>query len=202
MSEARLETVPARRGRAVRLGKGQRLKVINPHGAQVVDLWAFNAEDKDELMSMHHTHSTLKRLMPKAGEAFYTYKRRPILAVDEDHSPGVHDTVLPCCDRFRYVFDGYEGHHDSCADNFAAALVELGITPPPVAPQPFNLWMNCPVGSGGRIDYLPPVTKPGDYMVLKAEMDCVVIMSACPYDLDLPINGPGHKTTEVHYQVY
>jgi hypothetical protein len=195
------QIVPARKGKAVRLARGQQLKCINTHGTQVIDMWAFNAEDMGELMSMHHTHSCLKKLMPEPGEPFYTYTRRPILTVIEDHSPGVHDTVLPACDKFRYVWDGYEGYHDSCGDNLAASLRALGLEPPRFTPQPFNLWMNNPIGQNGSIGYLPPVTKPGDYIVLKAEMDCVVSMSACPYDLaNVAINGGAVR--DVHFEVY
>ena len=38
------------------------------------------------------------------------------------------------------------------------------------------------------------------FKVLRAEMDCIVAMSACPQDI-LPINGKACKPTEVHYQV-
>ena len=38
-------TVPAREGRAVRLSQGQSISVINTHGTQVCDLWAFNAPE-------------------------------------------------------------------------------------------------------------------------------------------------------------
>ena len=48
----------------------------------------------------------------------------------------MHDTVLPACDKFRYVWDGYEGYHDSCGDNLAASLRELGLEPPRFTPQP------------------------------------------------------------------
>ena len=50
--------------------------------------------------------------------------------------------------------------------------------------------MNCPVQPNGDIGFLAPATSPGDYMVLRAEMDCVVAMSACPYDLGtIPVNA-------------
>ncbi|MBI2469565.1 MAG: urea carboxylase-associated family protein [Candidatus Rokubacteria bacterium] len=195
-----LLVIPARAGKAVRLAAGHHLKIINSHGTQVVDMWAFNAEDLSELMSMHHTHSCLRKLVPARGEAFYTYRRRPILTFVEDTSPGIHDTVLPACDQYRYIWDGYRGYHQSCGDNLAAALTEVGYTPPPVTPQPFNLFMNCPIGADGRITYLPPATRPGDYAAFRAEMDCVVAMSACPYDLELPVNGAEPK--EVCFQLY
>ena len=47
-----LQVVPARRGRAVRLKKGQAIQIINTPGQQVVDTWCFNADDLSEFMSM------------------------------------------------------------------------------------------------------------------------------------------------------
>ncbi len=221
MTRAELQDVQPERGKAVRLSTGEHLKIINTHGTQVVDMWAFNAEDLDEIMSMHHTKSCLRKMLPAEGEAFMTYKRRPILTLVEDHSPGIHDTVLPACDRYRYAWDGVvEGDHNSCGDNLVHALEDLGLEPPAVTPQPINLWMNIriridPDGrQQGPIEYLPPVTKPGDYSLFRAEMDCIVAISACPYDLlpaesddpgevrrSIAVNGPGGPT-EVHYQVY
>ncbi len=37
--------IPARRGKAAQLQRGQVVKVINTTGQQVVDTWAFNAGD-------------------------------------------------------------------------------------------------------------------------------------------------------------
>ena len=201
MADHASETIPAREGRAAQLKQGEHIKLINTHGTQVIDMWAFNSDDPEERLSMHHTKSCLKEMFPAEGEAFYTHKRRPILTLVEDHTPGVHDVVLPACDRWRYVWDGHEGYHPSCGDNLTAALEAIGFPAPPITPQPINLWMNCPIDGDGNIGYFPPVTKPGDYTVFRAEMDCVVAMSACPYDLALAVNGPGGPV-EVHYQVW
>ena len=43
-SRSKLVKIPARRGVAVHVGKGQKIKIINTHGNQVVDFWAFNSE--------------------------------------------------------------------------------------------------------------------------------------------------------------
>jgi len=40
----------------------------------------------------------------------------------------------------------------------------------------------------------------GDFVVLRAEMDCIVAMSTCPQDI-LPINGAQRIVHEVHYQI-
>ena len=46
--------IPARAGIAHRLTRGQSVKVINTHGNQVVDFWAFNAGDLRVYMGMEH----------------------------------------------------------------------------------------------------------------------------------------------------
>jgi len=94
--------IPARKGVAQPIGKGQTLKVINTSGTQVVDFWAFNASDLAECMSMEHSRPNMGKLVPRPGDKMITNKRRPILAVIEDTSPGVHDTLVASCDIYRY----------------------------------------------------------------------------------------------------
>jgi len=199
MSEPQLTTLAARTGTALRLAKGESLKIVNVHGTQVVDFWAFNAADLEEWMSMPHTRNSCRKLAPAVGESFVTTLRRPILTLDEDTSPGVHDTLIPCCDAARYKQLGYEGHAN-CADNMANGLKELGIDPPP-PPAVFNIFMNIPIGPTGRLEIVPPVCEPGDYVVLRAEMDCIVALSACPHDI-FPVNGADATPREVAYTVY
>ncbi len=194
-----METIPARHGKALRLRRGQSVRVVNTHGSQVVDTWAFNAADLHEFMSMEHTRVSIGRLMPKAGHQLVTNKRRPILTLVEDTSPGIHDTLIAACDDYRYGLLGCAEYHDNCTDNLFAAMRRLGLTPPE-CPSPLNLWMNIPVGPDGRTEWGEPVSKPGDYVVLRAEMDCIVAMSACPQDI-LPINGRARTPTEAHYQI-
>jgi len=199
MTEPRLTTLAARTGTAVRLAKDGSVKIVNTHGTQVVDCWAFNAADHQEWMSMPHTRNACRKLTPGVGESFVTTLRRPILTLDEDTSPGVHDTLVPCCDAIRYQQLGFEGHAN-CADNMAGALREIGIDPPP-PPAVFNIFMNIPIGPTGRIEIVPPVCQPGDYVVLRAEMDCIVALSACPHDI-YPVNGADAIPRDVAYAVH
>lgn len=200
MSRRELATLPARRGKAVRLKRGQHIEVVNTHGTQVVDFWAFNAGDLTERLSMEHSRNAWYRLAPVPGDVLVTSLRRPVLTLVEDTSPGVHDTLIPCCDARRYEQLGCEGYHDSCADNMAAGLKELGYTPPP-PPSPLNLFMNVALGANGRLVIAPPEAKPGDHVVFRAEMDCVVALSACPHDI-LPVNGADCRPKDVQFAVY
>lgn len=192
-------TIPARRGKAARLDKGQSVEVINTHGSQVVDTWAFNADDLGELMSMEHSHAYMEKVVPALGDTFVTNRRRPILTLAADTTPGVHDTLIAACDRYRYEMLGCEGYHDNCTDNLFAALEELGLTPPEV-PSPLNLFMNIPVLDGRRIEFRAPVSEPGQSVTLRAEMDAIVVFSACPQDM-VPVNGEFMTPTEAHFVV-
>lgn len=197
MNESARMTIPARRGRACRLTKGQAIKIINTHGHQVIDTWAFSADDLHEFMSNEHTRPTIGTIFPTKGHKLYTNRRRPILDFEEDTSPGFHDTLLAACDSYRYGLLGCKEYHDNCTDNLIAAMRQIGLAVPEV-PSPLNLWMNIPVDSKGATTFEPPVSRAGDYVVLRAVMDCVVAMSACPQDI-LPINSG--KPVEAHYEI-
>jgi uncharacterized protein YcgI (DUF1989 family) len=191
--------IPARKGKAAQIHRGQRVKVINTKGQQVVDAWAFNAEDLRELMSMEHSRVAIGRIIPAVGDTLVTNRRRPILALVEDTSGGIHDTLFASCDRWRYELLGCPDYHDNCTDNLWAALGELGIAPPET-PAPLNLFMNIPVVDGNRVEVWPPVSTPGSYVTMRAEMDCIVAFSACPQDM-LPVNGLAMRPTEAHFEV-
>jgi uncharacterized protein len=192
-------TIPARRGKAARLKQGQTIRVINTYGQQVIDTWAFNADDLTEFMSMEHTRTFLGRIIPKVGDRLVTNHRRPILTLLEDTSPGIHDTLLAACDRYRYELLGVP-NHDNCTDNLAAGLKELGLSSA-YTPSPLNLFMNIPVLNTYQIDFLPPVSKAGDSVVFRAELDCVIVFSTCPQDL-VPINGANCVPTEAHFVIH
>jgi uncharacterized protein YcgI (DUF1989 family) len=92
---------------------------------------------------------------------------------------------------------GCTQYHDICSVNLRAALRLIGLEAPEV-PSPLNLWMNIPLNKDGTTGWGEPLSKAGDYVVLRARMDCIIAMSACPQDM-LPINAG--KTVEAHYQI-
>jgi len=189
--------VPARHGRAVRVAKGQTIRIINTHGTQVCDLWAFKADNLNEFMSMEHLHAWIDRINPRPGDELVSNHRRPILHFKTDTSPGIHDTLIAPCDIHRYRTLGVEGYHDSCADNVRLALKAIGLRTREV-PASLNLWMNIPFASDGSIQWLPTVSAPGDYVEFVAAMDCIVAMSSCPQDI-VAINSK--QPMPVHFSV-
>ena len=121
------------------------------------------------------------------GEQFVTSRRRSILTLVGDTSPGVHDMLIAACDPARYRTLGIE-QHASCADYLRNAMAQIGMTIGSV-PQPVNVFMNIPIGVNGDLQWLGrPQPGAGDAVTFEAVLDCVVVVSACPMDVN-SING-------------
>src|SRR3954451_15933301 len=131
--------IPARQGHAVRLAPGDQVAIVNTHGTQVLDTWAFAVDEVAEYMSMEHTRSVNSRWSPTVGTVFVSTRRRKMLTLVADTSPGVHDTLLCACSPEIYRELGCTDWHASCEENLKTALRALGILPPCV-PAPLNLF--------------------------------------------------------------
>ena len=197
LTSMNLQTIPAGRGVAIVLSSGSEIIVINTHGTQVLDTWAFNLDDPSEYMSMEHTRSRLSRLSPRTGDKLFSNRRRPILALLEDTSPGIHDTLLCACNKEIYRELGCDDGHRSCESNLHEALSfidhEIAVTP-----APLNLFMNVPVAPDGTIDRVPPQSRPGDLVRLQTVMNTIIVFSPCPQDVT-PINGAQCIPRDAHY---
>ncbi len=195
----RVYEVPAREGRACLVAAGQTIRIVNTHGTQVADFWAFDADNPRHYLSMEHMRASLQRLSPKVGDALVSNRRAPLLRLTADTSPGVHDTLIACCDVHRYRQLGVDAYHDNCTDNLRLAMLAIGRRAQEI-PCPLNLWMNTPPAEDGTISWLPTVSRPGDHVEMRAEIDCVVIISSCPMDI-LPINGADATPRALHFSV-
>lgn len=174
--------VPAREGRGVRLAAGDSFRIVDLEGSQVGDLFAFNANDVREYHSAHHTRAVVDRLFPLPGQQFQSNLRRPIMTLLRDDSPGIHDMLIAPCDPARFEQLGVKEWHASCQENLQTVMASFGFADV-VVPQSINLFMNIPVAADGSIQWLPAPTKAGDSVTLRVEMDCYVVLSACPQDI-------------------
>lgn len=199
MASERLTTLPAKFGKAIPMRAGEAIEIVNTHGSQVLDTWAFAEPDRSEFMAMDQTRSVNSSIFVRQGMALQSDRRRPMLTMVEDTSPGIHDTLLCACNAAIYRELGCAPDHRSCVQNLHEGLAEIGIAVP-FTPAPFNLFMNVPVAADGTVDRLPPASRPGDKVVLRAEMDLILVLSACPQDVT-PINGAARQPTDAHYRI-
>jgi uncharacterized protein YcgI (DUF1989 family) len=177
--------VPAREGRGLHVKQGQRLRLSTPQGAQCADFFAFNAANVREFLSCPHTWVSTFSIVPRQGHVFLSRFRRPMLRFALDAAGGAHDMLITTCDQLRYEFFGHVGHHANCADNLMTAMRRLGYEVP-VVPQAVNFFARCCVGADGQLSSPPNVVPPGAYVELEALMDLICVVSACPFDLEVP----------------
>ena len=171
--------IPPRHGVAFRIAKGDRLRIIDPQGEQVSDLVAFNALDTGEVISSGRTLDYASRIFLTTGDPLYSNRSNVMLRIVED-TVGRHDFLLTPCskDTFRIIY-GDENPHQGCFGNLAEALAPYGITADQI-PTAFNVFMNVSVdGRTGELKVLPPLSKPADHILLEAEQDLIVALTAC-----------------------
>lgn len=183
--------IPAGYGKAVHVARGSTVSICMIDGPQVADTWAFCAADLTEYVSTEHTRSCNDSLTPRVGESFYSNRRRALLTIVDDTSPGVHDLLLSACDQGRYTLLGHSAPHRSCVDNLHEALAELGLQPPDI-PSPINIFERVTIGADGRLVIEPPPGKAGDAITLLTEEDLVLVVSACPMDI-VATNGADRR---------
>lgn len=190
-----MNVIPPRSGTAFRLARGERLRVIDPQGGQVADLLAYNAADPREVISNGRTFDYAQTLRLTTGHMVYSNRSDPMLAILEDRV-GCHDFLLtPCSEAtFRHFYPGKPVHR-GCFANLAEALAPYGIDADAI-PVAFNCFMNVTVSPDGGLAVLPPRSQAGDYIVLRAEKDLVIGLTACAaYDSN------GGRFKPIHYAI-
>jgi uncharacterized protein YcgI (DUF1989 family) len=174
-----LKTIPPRSGVAFTLKKGQQLYVEDIQGEQVSDFICYNLHDTAEYLSSGRTIDYADTIFLTKGHPFYSNRSNIMFRMKED-TVGRHDFLLTPCseDTFRIIY-GHERPHHGCFGNLVTALQPYGIAGDDI-PVCFNIFMHVSVdGNSGRIDVLPPKSKAGDHVILEAEMDLIVGMTAC-----------------------
>lgn len=179
--------VPPQSGRGVVVPAGTRIRVTDVEGTQVADLWAICTDDNGEWLSTGHTRCTLRRLFPRIGEDFITNRRRPIMRLESDDSPGVHDMLYPPCDSQLFIDFGLSGDHPSCTTNFRRVTADLGLGVPEV-PASINLFQNSPPDPSQDIPLADALSRPGDAVTFLALRDLAFIVTSCSVDFP-PGNG-------------
>lgn len=172
------QSILPRSGIAFRLSAGDTLWVIDPEGVQVADLLAYNANDVREVISNGRTFDYAETIKLTTGHVLYSNRSRPMLTIVED-TVGTHDFLLTPCSKatFEHFYPGQPVHR-GCFGNLAEALAPYGISEDDI-PVAFNCFMNVPVGADGAITVQPPLSKAGDFLRLRAEMDLIIGLTAC-----------------------
>jgi uncharacterized protein YcgI (DUF1989 family) len=162
--------------------RGELLRIIDPRGEQVSDLVSFAHEDPSEWLSSGRTIDYANTIYVTTGHTLYSNRSRPMWTIVDD-TVGRHDFLLtPCSPETFTIIYKTTAHHPSCFENLVAALAPFGIQPDRI-PTTLNVFMNVVVTPDGDLQILPPRSRAGDYLLLRAEMDLIVGVTACSAEL-------------------
>ncbi len=182
---------------AVELAKGDVVHVVNSEGHQVIDTWAFAMDKAGDPLSMEHSRSATYRILFRPGDTLVSASFRPMLTILDDTSPGIHDTLHAACSAESNVFYGAPESHPNCQDNLKGVMVARGVALETI-PCPWNLFEHAPVQADGSLIDEPSAAKAGDYVELRAEMDLILVCSACPSTVgDISEGEPRGATIEI-----
>jgi hypothetical protein len=172
------QTLPANSPWARVLQKDQTLRIIDLEGKQAVDFLCYNADDPSERYNAADTMKYARTIFLTAGHGLYSDMGRRLLTIVED-TCGRHDTIGGCCsaesNELRYGVKSTP----SCRENFLKALQPFGLGKKDIVAN-LNWFMNVPVNPDGAMAIVEGLSKPGDYVDLRAEMNVLAVISNCP----------------------
>ena len=173
-----MKRIMPRTGVAIELAEGDILTVIDPEGGQVSDLLAVSRSDPGEILSNGRTFDYEESIKLKTGSQLWSNRSNPMLTIIED-TVGTHDFLLTPCSKatFKHFYPDKPVHR-GCFGNLAQALAPYGVKPDDI-PTAFNVFMHVPVRPDGRLSVEPPLSKAGDLIRFRSEMDLVVGLTAC-----------------------
>jgi uncharacterized protein YcgI (DUF1989 family) len=184
-------------GIAFELKRGQVLRIIDPEGEQVSDLVAFACEDYSERLSSGRSLDYNNTIYLTTGHVLYSNRSNAMFSILEDRV-GKHDFLLTPCspETFEILYEDHEGYHPSCLENLTESLKRFGIVQDDI-PTAFNVFMNVDILPSGELRIGPPLSKPGDFVDLRAEMDLTVGVTACSAE-----KSNNHSFKPIHLEVY
>lgn len=98
--------------------------------------------------------------------------------------------------------EGVQGYHDKCSENMHTPL-KAGFPywegiPDDWVPDLFNIFMNVAIDHHGGLDIREPTSENGQHVVLRSNVDLILVMSSCPQDIEA-VNGG--MPTDCEYEI-
>jgi uncharacterized protein len=185
--------IPAGRGQAFLVPRGAVLRIYLVEDRQVGDCCFFNADDHREVFHVGQTWALNVLLGTGNARSFPHFYSKPprenlMLTVLDDTVRNHWGNMGGRCSRKLYELRDGDRTHRSCQENLAEALAPHGIDGDGIV-DIFNVFMNVELRPDGTFSILPPTAKKGDYIDLRAEMNILAAISACPADRNATNDG-------------
>ena len=185
--------IPAGEARAFVVPRGARLRIHLVEDRQVGDCCFYNADDHREMFHVGQTWALNVLLGTGNGKSFRHFYSKPprenvMLTVVEDTVRNHWGNMGGRCSRRLYELRDGDRSHRSCQENLAEALAPHGLSGDDII-DVFNVFMNVELRADGSFTILPPSARKGDYIELRAEMNILAAVSACPADRNATNDG-------------
>jgi len=86
------------------------------------------------------------------------------------------------------IRDGIESGHRTCQDNLEEAVRPWGVDAD-LIPDVFNVFMRTDVENNRRLVFRESPARAGDYIEMRAEIDVLAAVSACPSETSASNGG-------------
>ncbi|MGD9763197.1 MAG: DUF1989 domain-containing protein [Candidatus Binatia bacterium] len=174
-------------GAAFVVRRDETIQVAQKDGHQIGDFICYNAHNYRERLSTGETFNFNTVAGPssmflKVGSRFWSNAQNPMFEIIEDQANGVHDFFYAPCSSQLYKYVMGDPMHSNCRDNLTKAVKPYGLDYLDI-PDPVNLFQHTRPRPDGSVDYDLPGGKAGEYIALRALMDCLVAISTCPFDV-------------------
>lgn len=170
--------IPPQSGTAFELQRGDILRITDPMGEQVADLFAFGRQDFSCVLSSGRSIDYASRIFLGTGDVLYSNDSRPMFTICRD-TVGRHDFLLtPCSQEMFEILYQHVGHHPSCFENLRHALAPYGVRPEQISTT-FNVFMHVEIDAQGAVKVNPPLSRAGDCIELRAELDLLCGLTSC-----------------------
>jgi uncharacterized protein YcgI (DUF1989 family) len=189
--------IPHNTGWSAELKKGQIIRIT---ATATVDFVFFKLQNLRERFDQARTKVYNMTLFVTAGHKLMGRNNQQMMTILADgFKEGTHDLQKGMCGGYRFQLVKKEGRlaeyyprqiseipDYGCYENFSKALASYGIIPEDI-PSPFNLNQHMKIdGVTGKMEHTQVRPRSGNYMDIRAEMDLLVALSACP---DLAVGG-------------
>ena len=171
-------TLPAASAGALKLRRGDHLRIEQLHDGQGVDLRAWASDGVG--ISAARTRAA-HGVNPTTGAEILTATSRALLTIVQDSAPG-HDLLFPACTEAEYTEHAGLPGHLGCDELHRAALAAAEHDDA-MSEGVLNLWLPSAVDGDGRLRSWPAACRAGDSVALRADADVLVTLSCCPDDL-------------------
>ena len=180
------ETIAAGGYATRRLARGTRLRLIDLKGDASASLLIFNAEMPTERLNVADTVKVQWNAYLGQDKLLLSDMGRVLMSFLADDA-GTHDafcgTSNAATNRAKYGDGSNSGPHPNGRDRFLLGTAKHGLQRRDVHPC-VNLFKGARIEADGTIAPRIGPFEPGRSLVLRAEMDVIVVIANCPHVLD------------------